>query len=241
MPESIFPANLRTAYDERVLDVNQRTLKALNLQRALKAAGLWNSPSKILDVGSGSALILAALGDPGTFRIGCDVRSELYLRGGAARAITAFVQSDALNLPFRGRFFDLVLCLAVIEELADWSAAVAALAECVAPGGILYMTVTNGKSLEPFYAFAGKLRRPIDQGSLAYAKSSLRIAERDASLGFGLEGLRDWHFVDATPYLARAQFPILRYMPISLLSRFLRLVAPSFAYAWRRQLPDAPA
>ena len=129
----MFPDELRAEYDGRVLDSDERAAKAAKLRQALMAAGLWQPPRWILDVGCGSALTLAALQAPEARRVGCDIRVEPFLKAGGARSTVAFVQSDARYLPFRARRFDLVICAAAIEEFPDWRATVERMAECVAP------------------------------------------------------------------------------------------------------------
>src|SRR5262249_35493750 len=53
---------LRHEYDPEVLDSAQRTQRAQRLYAALCAAGLWRPRARLLDVGCGSGLLLAALG-----------------------------------------------------------------------------------------------------------------------------------------------------------------------------------
>ena len=64
---------LRHEYDPEVLDSSQRTQRAQRLYAALCAAGLWRPQARLLDVGCGSGLLLAALGKEPRQRIGCDV------------------------------------------------------------------------------------------------------------------------------------------------------------------------
>ena len=234
MSASLFPDHLRAEYDKRVLDAKARSAKAAQLQSALIAVGLWQPPRWILDVGCGSALILAGLDTPNAKRIGCDMRREPFLKAGVDRASVAFAQCDARYLPFRGDRFDLVLCLAVIAEFQDWRATVERMAECVAPGGVLYVTVTNGKLLVPLYNLFEKLGVRVEEGWWHYAQSSLRFASLSASDGFRLMALHGWRHVAVTPYLARAQCALLRFVPIFALSWLLQYAAPSFGYAWQR-------
>ena len=233
---SLFPDDLRSGYDTRVLNVGQRAAKARQLRRALVGAGLWQPPTKILDVACGSALILAALDAPKALRVGCDVRVEPFLRAAVDRASVAFVRGDASCLPFRRELFDLVICLAAIEEFLDWRGTVETMAQCVAPGGVLYVTITNGRELVPLYALLKKIGVEIGDGQRRYAKSSLRIAQFSAEDGFGIDALRGWRYVNITPHLARARLPILCPVPISVLAWILEYLAPSFGRAWQRPL-----
>lgn len=233
---TFFSDDLRAEYDGRVLDREERAAKAAQLQKAMIAAGLWHSPRWVLDVGCGSGLTLAALDAPGARRIGCDIRLEPFLKAGIDGALVTLVQGDACLLPFRGNCFDLVICLAVIEESPDWRAMIEAMAECTAPGGMLYITMTNGKSLVPLYTLAKKLGVYVKESSWQYARSSLRFVPFSASDGFRLVGLRGWRHVDVTPYLARARYPLLRVVPLAILSWLITNISSSFGYAWHKPI-----
>ena len=233
----MIPDELRAEYDQRVLDVKQRIAKAEQLRRALGRAGLWLAPAKILDVGCGSALILDALDAPNALKFGCDIRVGPFLHSNVDRAQVIFVQGDARRLPFRECVFDLVVCLAVIEELAEWRESLEAMARCVAPGGVLYVTMTNGKTLTRWYSFANNVGIRVHAGWWFYAKSSLRLLGLPAR-GFGLDVFQGWRYVNVTPHLARATLPISCAVPVPLLAWLLKWIAPSFAYAWQRPPAD---
>jgi len=145
-----------------------------------------------------------------------------------------FTQCEGNRLPFRNGRFDLVTCLAVIEELPDWHNAVEEMARCVASGGVLYITVTNGRFLLPLYNLAERLGRRIPASSYAYARASLPITNRAPEHGLGVRSLTGWRYVHLTPYLARSQWPWLRFVPFPLLDWLLSRLAPSFGFAWQR-------
>ena len=228
-----FQDSWRAEYQEHLLDPQERRDKARQLRDALDASRLWNVPAKILDVGCGSALTLAALDAPAVLRIGCDIRRELFLRAKVVHTQIEFVQADVSRLPFRHGEFDLVICLAVIEEVRDWRSMLQAMAQCVAPGGVLYVTMTNGKTLARLYTGVEKIGIRVRNGSRFYAQSSLRFVGSPGD-GFGITGVRGWQFVNVTPHLIRANLPFLRVIPLSILTRIFTLFAPSFGFAWRR-------
>lgn len=239
MTASLFPENLRAEYDTQLLDVAQRQSKATAVRRALLDARLWNAPQWILDVGCGSGLLLNALVSSNVVKVGCDIRVEPFAMAMRMHRINIqFVQADAEALPFRANRFDLVICLAVIEEWRDWRVTLQQLAGCVSPGGLLYVTVTNGVGLERIYSLAKIMRLKIADSKQLYAKNSLPFFEMPASAGWGIAPIRDWRYVSITPFLARAQFPVLRLIPLWLLEWLLQWVAPSFAYAWQRPCED---
>jgi SAM-dependent methyltransferase len=229
-----FPDALRSGYDPQVLDIRARTRRAARLHAALCAAGLWPAGARILDVGCGAGLLLGALGYDTRLRVGCDLRRTLYLQAQEQAGRVLFIQCEAIHLPFPAAWFDLVTCLAVIEEFADWPAAVEEMARCVAPGGILYVTVTNGRLLVPLYRVAERAGTRIRADWWAYARASLGLMNAGPERGLGVRALAGWRYVHLTPYLARGQWPWLRSLPLSWLDRALSRLAPSFGFAWQR-------
>jgi SAM-dependent methyltransferase len=227
--ETPFPTALRAEYDPRLLDRNQRARRAHRLEDALRAAGIWKESQRILDVGCGSGLLLSALGADARLRVGCDVRRNLYLQ--AEPKSIDFAQGGAGSLPFKEGSFDLVVCLAAIGEIPEWRAALDDMARCVAPGGVLYVTVANSRFLLPLYRTAGWLGYSVPEGFIAYARACARLQGRLEN-GFGVESLRTWRAVDVTPHLARVQLSMAT--PLWLLRPVAARLAPSFGFAWQR-------
>ena len=87
-----------------------------------------------------------------------------------------FAQADGMRLHFQDDSFDLVTCLAVVEEFSDWRGALQEMARCVTPGSLLYVTVTNGKLLIPLYRFVTRLGIGVRPSWWEYGLSSLRLA-----------------------------------------------------------------
>ena len=225
---------LRHEYDPEVLDCSQRTQRAQRLYAALCAAGLWRPQARLLDVGCGSGLLLAALGGDTRQRIGCDVRQSLYVHTREQVGSVLFTQADAIYLPFPDGAFDLVTCLAVIEELTDWRRALQEMARCVAPGGVLYVTVTNGRLLTPLYTWIERLGVHVRASAWAYSVSSLRLTEAEPEAGFSVPALATWRYIHLTPYLARSQWSWLRLLPWPSLNWCMHYFAPSLGFAWQR-------
>jgi ubiquinone/menaquinone biosynthesis C-methylase UbiE len=233
MSANQFDRGLRAEYDPYLFDVVERRKKAQQLQAALKAAQRWQPPQSILDVGCGTGLIPANLDAPNALKVGCDIRSELYLKNDTDRAI-AFAQANCARLPFVGKRFELVTCLAVIGEFPDWRAAVTEMARCVAPGGCLYITVANSPALLKKYALEEKLGRAVRLSSKSYANACLPMFEQDPARGWELPALAGWDYIDVTPYLARAAAPALAVVPIGITSRLMHYAAPSLGHLWKR-------
>lgn len=229
-----FPGDLRSEYDAKVLDITQRRRHAARLQKALFNAGLWRRGAKLLDVGCGSGLLLDALGTDVGLRVGCDVRSELYDQAKPHLRSMFFVRAEGGHLPFPDCYFDLVTCLAAIEEFPDWTNALQEMTRCIAPNGVLCVTVTNGRLLLPFYSLLEKFGLKVKRSSWEYARVANRYHSIPVAGGFGVQTLAQWSFLDLTPQLALGHWGWLRIPTPKGVSLIAERFAPSFAYAWRR-------
>lgn len=233
MSTNPFPEELRGEYDAQLLNAQERGKKARQLREALGRAGLWKAPHEILDVGCGTGLILAKLDAEVTRRVGCDLRANLFLPEARAAGVE-FVRTNMSRLPFPADSFDMVLCMAVIEEPEDWRGALEEMARVVSPGGVLYVTFTNGKSMMTVYKLKEWLGRAVGEASWRYARASLRFTTAKPQSGYGLKALKSWRFVDVTPHLMAAAYPATRYAPSWARETVGRVAAPSFAFAWQR-------
>jgi len=226
-------------YYPQIVDPPERAARAQRHQQALRLAGCWKPPTKILDVGCGAGLLVAALCPPTAQCIGCDIYTDAFLATKPRPEGMCFIQADGTQLPFADGYFDLVLTLAVIGEFPDWRAALHEMARCVAPGGILYVTVTNSRLVLPLYRAAERLGYQVRQACWDYARLSLRLTEGRPEDGFRVPALAGWHYVHLTPYLICSQWSWCRLLPPACLDWLARRVAPSFGFAWQRPLRGA--
>jgi len=232
MPDKPFKKHLRAEYDEELMDIHQRRKSAGRLYQAMKTAGVWPARPRILDVGCGSGLKLAYLGNDNSLRIGCDIRSELYLRARDHMRLVTFVQAEASQLPFSNGTFDMVTCLSVIAELPDYKVAITDMARCVTEGGLLCVTVTNGPLLKKIYALAEFVGGRIRESWWAYAEASLPIVADWPENGFNLSALAGWRYVHLTPFLVRGRFIFFRAFPFSMLKALSRRLSPTHVHIW---------
>ena len=232
----LFPDALRQEYDPAVLDRSQRIQRARRLHAALRSAGLWRGDAHLLDIGCGAGLLLAALGDDVRQRVGCDLRRDLYVRVREHVQNVLFAQADGMHLPFPDSSFDCVTCLAVMGEFVDWQGALQEMARCVAPGGVLCVTVTNGKLLTSLYTCVTRFGIRVRPSAWEYSRSSLRLAAGRPEEGFAMLTLAAWRYTHLTPYLARSQWRWLRLLPRPVLDWLTRRFAPSFGFAWQRPM-----
>jgi 2-polyprenyl-3-methyl-5-hydroxy-6-metoxy-1,4-benzoquinol methylase len=113
----------------------------------------------ILDIGCGSGLMLACLNQAGFTNVtGIDVSASQTHRA-KARGLHA-LQADILRyLPRHRSQFEAVVALDVIEHFAKAEVlkVVAAVHDCLMPGGIFVIQTPNGEGLLPNYVIYGDL------------------------------------------------------------------------------------
>ncbi|MGE3540972.1 MAG: class I SAM-dependent methyltransferase [Candidatus Tectimicrobiota bacterium] len=233
---TLLPHSGHREYYPYIVDHHARALRAQRHQQALRLAGCWQPPGKILDVGCGAGLLLSALRPPRAQGVGCDIYADAFLATIPRPEDIGFVQADGIQLPFADAAFDLVLMLAVIGEFPDWRAALQEMSRCVAPGGLLYITVTNARLLLPLYKLAEQAGYQVRQACWDYARLSLRLADGRPEEGFCVPGLAGWRYIHLTPHLLRSQWSWCRWLPLGCLDHLTRRFAPSFGFAWQRPL-----
>jgi ubiquinone/menaquinone biosynthesis C-methylase UbiE len=238
MPDKHFKKDLRAEYDQELMDVDQRRKLAGRLYQAMKTAGVWPARPRILDVGCGSGLKLAYLGNDDSLRVGCDIRSELYLRACDRTGLIRFIQAEASQLPFSGGSFDMVTCLSVIEELPDYKVAITDMARCVTEGGLLCVTVTNGPLLKKVYALAEFVGWRIRESWWAYAEASSPIVADWPERGFNISALAGWRYVHLTPFVIRGKFPFSGALPFALLNAISYRLSPTHVHIWIKPLEN---
>ena len=123
-----------------LLDRSRRSAFLSELDAAIPAR------ARVLDCGCGTAQLAAflALAGPRRTVFGFDGCRESLELGERFRAATGtsnlqLVRADLFGLPITARSFDVVICRGVIHHTPDPDAAVASVADAVAPGGVLVL------------------------------------------------------------------------------------------------------
>jgi len=95
----------------------------------------------ILEVGSGAGRFTEVLLRHGAMVYSCDASNAIIAnsRNNKDKGIGVFFQASVFNLPLPPRKFDVVFCIGVIQHLPDASKGISCLAECVKPGGSLFI------------------------------------------------------------------------------------------------------
>ena len=185
-----YPESLRSEYDRELQDIALRKRNASRLYRALLHAGLWKNNIRLLDVGSGTGILLSALGSNAKLRVACDLRRNIFILTRQQLKNILFAQCDGCALPFPDGHFELVTCLAVIDEISNWQTALADMGRCVAPGGILYITIVNGQWLLKIYSiieFSGlpsSGRLVVIRQQSSYKPQYFKAGRRDGNIGY---------------------------------------------------------
>lgn len=133
-----------------------RVIRHLDLMRAIEWRLLepWLQPGtelRVLDVGCGHGLYTLDLARRGATLVGCDLdrtalsdaRCSTHSLGLDGRA--CFLVADGASLPLAEAAFDLVVCICVLEHIADDVAALAGMVRSLRPGGLLYLTVDSAE------------------------------------------------------------------------------------------------
>jgi len=111
-------------------------------ERRLFEASKWPrnlAGQLLLEAGSGAGRFTEVLAKTGADVFTFDLSSavEVNRRSNGAHPNVRFFQADLLNIPFRHRAFDKVICLGVIQHTPDPAASFDSLARHVKPGGSL--------------------------------------------------------------------------------------------------------
>ena len=111
----------------------------------LRSHGIRNG--RVLDVGCGYGFLLAALERAGYEAYGLEVSSHAVEQARRRARGQVLQQGAEEPFPFPENHFDAVTLLDVIEHLDGYPAALASCAQCLRPGGKLFVITLNAHSL----------------------------------------------------------------------------------------------
>lgn len=136
--------------------------------RRQRVLDLFDAPGgKILDIGCGPGVMVESLVERGCEFWGVDPSHQMIAAGRTAfRSFPGvhFIEGGAERLDFPDEEFDAVLCMGVLERIADDKSALREMARVLKPGGSLIISVPNSASPilrwrdHVFYPAVGLLR-----------------------------------------------------------------------------------
>ena len=104
---------------------------------------------RVLDLGCAFGFGTRRLAD-GRFVVGIDVNEAYIRRAARVDGGARFLRATGERLPFAAAAFDAVLCLDVLEHVADERAVIAEIARVLRPGGVLIASVPHRGPLARF-------------------------------------------------------------------------------------------
>jgi ubiquinone/menaquinone biosynthesis C-methylase UbiE len=141
-------------------------------------------PARILDVGCGTGLLAARLQREldGTSIVGCDFSRGMLERAARRASSPAFVQGNALRLPFRAASFDAVVSTEAFHWFPDQVAALQEFRRVLVPRGRVLVSLVNppGEWLSRAARAASQIvREPLYWPTRAHMRAQVREAGLD--------------------------------------------------------------
>jgi len=147
------------------------------------------SPSKALEVGCGGGQLVRQLTKVGIDIVGIDLSLSVLFKVSQENSNLNLVRGDAVSLPFKADFFDIVICSEVLEHIPDCELAAKEIARVLNSGGRAIITVPN---LWRYDALEGKYKVVSKAINIL---NFLRARIRKPPLDFG----SDMHLHKMTP------------------------------------------
>jgi 2-polyprenyl-3-methyl-5-hydroxy-6-metoxy-1,4-benzoquinol methylase len=226
---------------ERVRDPNSRQKQANKIAIALtRHARVALGESRCLDLGCSSGMITRAVAPLVRTMVGLDY-DEIALAAipPDPTAPAAFLQGDAMQLPFADESFDVVICAQVYEHVPVASRLFGEMARVLRPGGTVFFSGPNWLfPVEPHYLlpFLHWLPAGLADAWLRLLRRGDHYYERSASVWRLRRMLRAFEIEDITPEVIE-QFcsrhdqdlaaRIVRALPVAVWQLALPLV-PNF-------------
>ncbi len=132
-------------------------------QHADRLAGLiarldMEMTGRILDVGTGTGVLIPLLATPGRVVVAVDLAFEMVRRAAGRPEGAACAQADVMRLPFAGGAFDWILCNSVFPHFLDQGVCVRELVRALRAGGRLVVCHTQSReAINAFHRSKGGL------------------------------------------------------------------------------------
>ncbi len=168
--------------------------------------------SSVLDIGSGTGIVLDALGSHALDRarlIGCD-KSAGMIRAARCRVPGGrFALGNAVMLPFRSSTFDAATASFVLSHLPDWEAGLAEARRVLKAGGVFVMTSWSTDADVHGEAWRTLLADVVPQERLQAAVAQVAPCESHFERAEGVEAaLTDAGFSGVTVHALALEYAI---------------------------------
>jgi ubiquinone biosynthesis O-methyltransferase len=138
-------------YESRTYRQRRNLIKEI-VQKHVAGLNVEGGAIEVLDFGCGTGVLSKDLAELGASVTGVDNSeamidaAQLYLRSMGSRVRLEWVSNDSGAGGYEDRVYDVVLCVSVLEFVEDMQTVASRLSSCVAPGGVLILTVPNRHS-----------------------------------------------------------------------------------------------
>jgi ubiquinone/menaquinone biosynthesis C-methylase UbiE len=160
----------------------------------LDAAGVA-AGTRVLDLGCGPGVVCGLAIGRGALPTGVDVSPGMLAEARRRHPELAFVEADAVALPFEDGSFDACVGGFVLNHLPAPEAAAAELARVLAPGGVLALSLWEPPALNRWLGVVGEALAEVGvptPADLAGGPDAYRFADQEEMIGLLLRaGLRD--------------------------------------------------
>jgi len=187
-----------------------------------------NSNIRVLDVGCGPGIFSRELAEKG-FQVDSIDYSESMIKEAAKQTKLKNVRykvGDVYNIPFSNEYFDIVICLGVLQTVDDAPRALREISTKLKPGGLLIITTLNSSSL--VYLVRKLLVRTPSVHYLRYSPSAF---VRSLAQNGGFESIHAKGMYIFPGMLSRLTY-VIRKLKIYVLLNFLWFICKPLSHSF---------
>jgi SAM-dependent methyltransferase len=185
--ERRFTAFEASGWSERARAYDRLTARiTLTLAEPLLDAAEVGVGTRVLDLGCGPGVVCGLAAERGAMPTGADVSPGMVAEARRRHPGLAFVEGDAIALPFEEGAFDACVGGFVLNHLPAPDAAVAELARVVAPGGALALSLWEAPARNRWLGIVGEALEEVGVAApadLAGGPDPYRFADRKEMIG----------------------------------------------------------
>ena len=134
--------------------------------------------ARVVDLGCGSGVYCAALGDRGFRAVGADFSIGMLRRAREVTGSTPLVAADLNALPFRSATFGGLVNVGVLQHLGAVDRALSEMGRVLAPGAVAYVITLNRLSLHGAVAWLRDTLRAWSKGRFRAPRHAVRRSVR---------------------------------------------------------------